>query len=68
MLADFARRRGMDIEWIEADRPDQLYSRLRRGDGDVVAADLPPEQLRDGACWPAARWARSVISLMAVNS
>ncbi len=48
MLADFARRRGMDIEWIEADRPDQLYSRLRRGDGDVVAADLPPEQLRDG--------------------
>lgn len=46
MLADFARRRGMSIQWIEADRPDELYSRLRRGEGDVIAADLPPEQAK----------------------
>ena len=52
MLADFARRRGMNIQWIEADRPDELYSRLRRGEGDVIAADLPPEQARDSELVP----------------
>ena len=52
MLADFARRRGMHIQWIEADRPDELYSRLRRGEGDLIAADLPPEQARDSELLP----------------
>lgn len=52
MLADFARRRGMNIQWLEADRPAELYSRLRRGEGDVIAADLPPEQTRDGSLLP----------------
>ena len=52
MLADFARRRGMNIQWIEADRPDELYSRLRRGEGDVIATDLPPEQARDSELVP----------------
>ena len=52
MLADFAHRRGMDIAWIEADRPDELYARLRRGEADVIAADLPPEQARDPALLP----------------
>jgi len=47
MLADFARRSGMSIQWLEADRPDELYSRLGRGEGDVIAADLPPDQARD---------------------
>ncbi len=47
MLADFARRGGMRIQWIEADRPDELYSRLRHGEGDVIAADLPPDQAHD---------------------
>ena len=52
MLADFARRRGMSIQWIEAERPDQLYQRLRRGEGDVLATDLAPEQARDAGLLP----------------
>ena len=47
MLADFARRRGMNIQWIEADRPDELLSQLRRGKGDVIATDLSPELSSD---------------------
>jgi membrane-bound lytic murein transglycosylase F len=42
MLADFARRRGQEIAWVEADTPEALYTRLRRGDADLVAAELPP--------------------------
>ncbi|MBK8958066.1 MAG: transporter substrate-binding domain-containing protein [Proteobacteria bacterium] len=52
MLADFARRRGMGIQWIEAERPDELYQRLRRGEGDVIATDLAPEQARDASLLP----------------
>ena len=52
MLADFARRRGMNIQWIEADRPDELYRRLRRGEGDLIATDLPPEQSSDASLLP----------------
>ena len=49
MLADFARRQGMAIRWIEVDRAEELSSRLRRGEGDLIAADLPPEQAQDPA-------------------
>ena len=43
MLADFARRRGMHIQWLEAERPDELYRRLHRGEGDLIATDLPTQ-------------------------
>ena len=52
MLADFARRQGMNIQWIEADRPDELYSLLGRGEGDVIATDLSPTQSRSAGLLP----------------
>ena len=52
MLADFASRQGMKIQWIEADRPDELYRQLRRGEGDVIATDLSPAQSGDVSLLP----------------
>ncbi len=52
MLADFARRQGMNIQWIEADRPDELYSALRRGEADLIATDLSPAHSGDTSLLP----------------
>ena len=52
MLADFASRQGMKIQWIEADRPDELYRQLRHGEGDVIATDLSPAQSGDASLLP----------------
>lgn len=42
MLADFARRHGLRIEWLDAYQPGELHRRLVNGEGDILVADLPP--------------------------
>ena len=43
MLADFARRHHLAIRWVEVARSADLYPALLRGEGDLIAADLPPD-------------------------
>lgn len=47
MLTDFARRQGLAIKWLDAYQPSELHSRLLKGEGDVVVADLPPSLVND---------------------
>ena len=47
MLADFARREGLMIEWLDAHQPSELHRRLVNGEADILVADLPPSLARD---------------------
>ena len=42
LLTDFARDRGLRLQWIDAVSPGELARRAASGDGDVIIADLPP--------------------------
>ena len=64
MLTDFARRQGMTIMWLDAYQPSELHSRLLKGEGDVVVADLPPSLIVDphlSASVPMGEYRYSVI-------
>jgi len=43
LLADFARREGLRIEWLDGVEPAELARRLRRGEADLLIADLAPD-------------------------
>jgi len=43
LIGDFAQREGLTVEWIDAIGPTELEQKLRRGEGDIVIADLAPE-------------------------
>ncbi|MEQ8660797.1 MAG: transporter substrate-binding domain-containing protein, partial [Gammaproteobacteria bacterium] len=43
LLADFARSQGLRIEWRDGIEPAELAARLRRGEADVLIADVAPD-------------------------
>ena len=52
LLGDFARREGLDLQWLDAVAPQELEQKLRRGEGDIVIADLAPEAARSAELLP----------------
>ncbi|MEQ8497670.1 MAG: transporter substrate-binding domain-containing protein [Gammaproteobacteria bacterium] len=43
LLADFARDAGVQIEWHDGVEPAELAARLRRGEADLLLADVAPD-------------------------
>ena len=52
ILSAFAAREGRHLRWIDGVQPAQLATALALGEGDIVIADLAPEDVERGQLLP----------------